>query len=188
MSPHDFFWNFGVRLFWPPTLMRYTWDMIYVNALGHGEHPYELPEGTARRKAARFYIRTSTILGMAYLLVMLTILGTLEYVGPRWSPAVAGVALWLATCVVIWRLPPKMFLHSKLRPPYSPKVTGALRLGHLTAVEVAIASVSIVSGVHWAIYFFLVAVGRAAFHNVPLSHVVAGSSSTRQCRRRTADE
>ena len=71
MTPWEVFKNFALHLLWPPTLLRYTWDMIYVNALGNGVHPYELDDAAARQpgKTIRNF-RPATWLGLGYLAVM----------------------------------------------------------------------------------------------------------------------
>ena len=155
MTAREFLWNFGLRVFWPPTLIRYTWKMTYVNALGHGVHPYETTENAARRRASKLYIRRSTVWGLLYLASMLTILGTLEYTGPAWMIAPAAALVWLAACLCVWWLPGEFLVHTRLRPAYSSKVTCALRMGWLTALEAALAFAGCTTGVHWAVYFWL---------------------------------
>ncbi|MBI2826684.1 MAG: fatty acid desaturase [Planctomycetia bacterium] len=156
MTSRQFFFNFGVRLFWPPTLLRYTWDMIYVNALGHGVHPY-LPAGAEPKhqdKSVR-NLRPATWLGFLYLAVMAGVLVFLGFVGPWWMLLVAPLALWGAASIVVWLLPGRYFFRSKLRPIYPNKITSVLRLGYFTGIQAAFSLVYFTTGNDFAPYFWL---------------------------------
>ena len=62
--------------------------------------------------------------------------------------------IYLAS-LCVWLLPEKFFVHSKLRPAYTGKITSVFRMGWLTGLETALAFAGCTTGVHWAIYFWL---------------------------------
>ncbi|HEY4313578.1 MAG TPA: fatty acid desaturase [Pirellulales bacterium] len=156
MTPWEVFKNFAMHLLWPPTLLRYTWDMIYVNALGNGVHPYELDDARPRfpGKTVRNF-RPATWLGLGYVAVMAIGVGTVGLTGPAWLLAVAPVAFWCAGCAVVWLLPESYFFQSKLKPVYSVRITSMLRLASLTILQTAISVPLYLTGTNYAIYFWL---------------------------------
>jgi len=149
--------NFGLRLFWPPTLLRYTWDMLYVSALGNGIHPY-MPPGAEPKypgKDVRNF-RPATLLGMAYIGVMAAVIGALGFFGTAWwQLAVAPVALLAGAGLIIWRLPSEWFFRSKIKPVYSTKVSSLIRLGYFTFLQLVISIVQFSTGQDIAVYFWL---------------------------------
>lgn len=153
MTRGQFLYNFGLRLFWPPTLLRYMWDNIYVTALGSGIHPYRKDQSGAPMVFGR--LRLTSVLGIAYLPVMVGILGYLSHYGNLTTIMLTPLALYAAALAVIAILPGDWFFSSKLRPIYSAKVTSALRLGHLTALECVLAWSRYFTGVEWGVYFWL---------------------------------
>lgn len=148
--------NFALHLFWPPTLLRYTWDMIYVSALGHGVHPY-LPEDARPKHPGKSILnfRPATTLGLIYLAVMCAVVGYIGLVGPGWALAVVPLLFWGVASVVVWMLPERYFFRSKLRPVYSVRVTSMLRLGSLTLLQTALSVAYFKTGTMYAIYFWL---------------------------------
>jgi len=154
MTRGQFVYNFGIRLFWPPTLIRYMWDNIYVTALGKGVHPYMMPHGGPQSGLLR-YVRLTSVLGVAYILVMVTILGLLAHHGSWLSLTLAPLALLAVAGAVIWRLPEDWFFCSRLRPVYSNKITSFLRLTWITGLQVGLSVCTYATGFEYGIYFWL---------------------------------
>jgi fatty acid desaturase len=153
MTRSQFIFNFGLRLFWPPTLLRYMWDNIYVTALGCGIHPYMKEQQRAPTVLGR--IRLTSLLGIMYVALMVGVLGWLSYHDSTALMIVAPLALYGAALLVIALLPTQWFFSSRLKPVYSPKVASALRLGFLTVLEYALALSHYLTGVEWGVYFWL---------------------------------
>ena len=157
MTPVEVFKNFALHSALAADPCRpSTWDMIYVNALGNGVHPYEMDDAPARRpgKTIRNF-RPATVLGLAYVVVMALVIGGVGLTGPTWLLAVTPVVLWSAACVVVWRLPDSYFFQSKLKPVYSGRITSMLRLGSLTLLQTVLSVSYYMTGTNYAIYFWL---------------------------------
>jgi fatty acid desaturase len=156
MTPRQFFTRFGLALLWPPTIIRYNWDMLYVAALGNGIHTYQIP-GTEPRYPGKSILncRPATILGMAYLALMATVIGLIGFFGSAWQLALAPVALLTMAGLVIWRMPNEWFLRSKIRPVYSTKLGGLLRLSYFTLLQTIVSAVQLTTGQDIAVYFWL---------------------------------
>ena len=156
MTRWQFFYNFGLRLFWPPTLLRYLWDNIYVTALGRGVHPY-MPDETQQPHVGygAFRVRVTTVLGIGYVALMAGVLGALAYRGPVWLIVAAAVGLWLTGSVVVLAIPDRMYFQSKLRPIYSNKITSVLRIGWITGLQVFMSIQTCRTGFEWGVYFYL---------------------------------
>lgn len=154
MTRWQFIYNFGIRLFWPPTLIRYMWDNIYVTALGKGVHPYMMPHGGPQSGLLR-YVRLTSVLGVAYILVMVSVLGTLAHYGSWLSLTLAPLGLLAVAGAVIWRIPEEWFFCSRLRPVYSNKFTSFLRLTWITGLQVGLSLATYATGFEWGVYFWL---------------------------------
>jgi fatty acid desaturase len=156
MTPWEFFKNFGLHLFWPPTLLRYMWDMIYVSALGHGVHPYQQEDSRPKHPGKSVLnFRPATTLGLAYLATMCSVVGYLGLAGPGWLLVVVPPLFWLAGSVVVWLLPERYFFRSRLRPVYSVRITSVLRIGFLTVLQTALSVAYFRTGTNYAVYFWL---------------------------------
>jgi len=156
MTPWNVVKNFGIRLLWPPTMLQYTWDMIYVNALGHGVHPYEHDDARPKHpgKSIRNF-RPGTVLGLVYVVLMCAVVGTAGMTGPRWLLLVSPPAFLAVACLGAWQLPDRFFFRSKLKPVYSVRITSMLRLAYLTGLQTALAAVNYATGTNYAGYFWL---------------------------------
>lgn len=154
MTRAQFFFNFGIRLFWPPTLVRYMWDNIYVTALGKGVHPYMMPHGGPQTGLLR-YVRLTTVLGLAYILAMVSTLGLLAHHGGPISLTLVPLAFLAVAALVIWRLPADWFFSSRLRPVYSNKITSFLRLTWITCLQLGLSWSTWATGFEWGVYFWL---------------------------------
>lgn len=154
MTRWQFIYNFGIRLFWPPTLIRYMWDNIYVTALGKGVHPYMMPHGGPQSGLLR-YVRLTSVLGVAYILVMVSVMGTLAHYGNWLALTLAPLALLAVAGAVIRKIPEGWYFCSRLRPVYSNKVTSFLRLTWITLLQCGLSWSTYATGYEWGVYFWL---------------------------------
>lgn len=152
MTRGQFIFNFGLRLFWPPTLIRYMWDNIYVTALGRGAHPYEVDE---QKPHVCGLMRLTSALGLGYIVTLVVAMGILSQLSHPWLLLATPIALYTVALGVIAALPRQWFFASKLKPVYSVKITSALRLGFLTLLESALAGSRYATGTEWGVYFWL---------------------------------
>lgn len=154
MTRGEFVANFFARIFWPPTLLRYMWDNIYITTLGNSINPYQKSlNKNPRGRVGAF--RLTSLLGMAYVAIMVAVIGCLSYFGNRTQLLVAPVLLMAAAVAVISLLPDDWFFQSDMKPVYSSKFTSALRLGWITLLETALAWAYYLTGVEWGVYFWL---------------------------------
>jgi fatty acid desaturase len=154
MSKAEFIYRFYVRIFWPPALLRYMWDNIYVTTLGNGLHPYvktcsKNPPGMIGK------LRITSLLGVAYLGALVGVMGYLSWYGTTLQMAVTPVAFWLGAVAVIRMIPTEWFFHSDLKPVYSMQFASAMRLGWLTILETVLAGSKFFTGYEWGVYFWL---------------------------------
>lgn len=154
MTRIEFMKHFFARIFWPTTLLRYMWDNIYVTTLGNGIHPYHKPSKATWN--TRFgQVRLTSVLGVAYIGLMVGVMGYLSWYG-TWAQLIAApVALWLGAALVIRLLPEDWFFQSQLRPVHSARLTSVLRLGWITLLECVMAWSRHATGVEWGVYFWL---------------------------------
>jgi fatty acid desaturase len=155
MSKAEFVYRFYVRIFWPPALLRYMWDNIYINTLGNGQHPYDKTiQGEQPGVVGRF--RVTSLLGIAYIGPMVGVLGYLSWYGTAdWQLVAAAIGCVAAAGAVIAMIPDAWFFKSDLKPIYSAKVTSVMRLGWMTGLELILADARMHSGFDWGIYFWL---------------------------------
>lgn len=152
MTRAQFMVNFGLRLFWPPTLIRYMWDNIYVTALGRGVHPYMTDEAVVPKIAG---YRLTSVLGVSYFALFVAMMGYLSHHGTTLTMVVTPIAFFAVALAFIAMLPKEWFFASRLRPVYSVKITSALRLGYLTLLETGLAWSMFATGTEWGVYFWL---------------------------------
>jgi fatty acid desaturase len=154
MTRVEFVSNFFARIFWPPTLLRYMWDNIYITTLGNSINPYQKSlDKNPRGRVGAF--RLTSLLGMAYVAIMVAVIGSLSYFGTRTQLLVAPVILMAAAVAAISLLPDDWFFQSDMKPVYSSKFTSALRLGWITLLETSLAWAYSLTGVEWGVYFWL---------------------------------
>lgn len=154
MTRGEFVRHFFSRIFWPPRLLRYVWDNIYTTTFGYSVNPYQknLPEHLPGR-AGNF--RITSLLGLAYLPVMVGVLGTLSWVGTAPQLAAATVVLLAAATAVIYALPSDWYFQSDFRPVYSSRFASVLRLTWITLLEAVLAWSRQATGHEWGVYFWL---------------------------------
>jgi fatty acid desaturase len=155
MTRTEFIYHFFLRVFWPPASIRYMWDNLYVTTLGHGIHPYNKQTSKKEPRGRVGPVRVTTLLGIAYSLSMVGVMGYLSWFGTFWQLALTPLALWLGATAVIAAIPTDWFFQSDLRPVISSKMTSVLRLGFFTLAECVFAWSRAANGVEWGIYFWL---------------------------------
>jgi fatty acid desaturase len=153
MSKSEFIYRFFIRIFWPPALLRYMWDNIYVTTLGNGVHPYA--KTVTERRGMLGGFRITSLLGLGYLVAMIGVIGYLSHFGTTAQFVAAPLVLMAVASAVIAALPMDWFFRSDLKPVYSAKVTSVMRLGWLTGLQVILAGSYFVTGFEWGVYFWL---------------------------------
>ncbi|HWA99535.1 MAG TPA: fatty acid desaturase [Pirellulales bacterium] len=154
MRKLEFIYRFYVRIFWPPALLRYMWDNIFVTTLGNGVHPYAKHVQTDPRGMVG-KMRITSLLGVAWFVVYCAVMGYCSYYGNTASMIVTPVAFYAAALAAINYIPERWFFQSDLRPVISVKATSAMRLGWLTLFEGALAWAKFATGTEWGVYVYL---------------------------------
>ncbi|HEX4129785.1 MAG TPA: fatty acid desaturase [Pirellulales bacterium] len=154
MTKWEFIYRFYVRIFWPPALLRYMWDNIFVTTLGNGVHPYAKhvstnPSGMIGR------VRITSVLGVVWFAVYCSVMGYISYYGTAVQMAATMVGFLTAALAVIAALPEDWFFQSDLRPVIPVKVTSALRLTWLLLFEAGFAWAKLLTGTEWGVYVYL---------------------------------
>jgi fatty acid desaturase len=154
MTRGEFVRHFLARIFWPPRLLRYVWDNIYTTSFGNCVNPYQkrLPSSLPGRVGG---LRITSLLGLAYLPIMVGLLGYLSWFGTQWQLMVAVVGLLALASGVIFSLPAAWYFQSDLRPVYSSRSASLLRLTWLTLLEFGLASARLATEHEWGVYFWL---------------------------------
>lgn len=152
MSKSEFLYRFFIRIFWPPALLRYMWDNIYVTTLGNGVHPYAKTV-TPRGMVGRF--RLTSLLGLGYIGVMVGVIAYLSHFGTAAQLLASPLVLMAGASLVIAAIPGDWFFRSDLKPVYSAKATSVMRLGWLTALQTVLAGSYFLTGFEWGVYFWL---------------------------------
>lgn len=154
MTRGEFVAHFFARIFWPPTLLRYVWDNIYITTLGNSINPYQKSHGKSTSGRVGPF-RITSMLGLGYLGVMVAVMGSLSWFGNWTQLLIAPVLLMAGAVAGIALLPDDWFFQSDMRPVYSSKFTSAMRLGWITLLECALAWARHATGVEWGVYFWL---------------------------------
>lgn len=155
MTRGEFVYHFLLRILWPPASARYLWDNLYISILGHGTHPYNKHAAKTPARGRIGQVRITTLLGIAFSLSMVGIMGYLSWYGTFWQLALTPLALWLGAVAVIAAIPTDWFFQSDLRPVISSKMTSVLRLGYFILWESVFAWARAANGVEWGVYFWL---------------------------------
>jgi fatty acid desaturase len=154
MTRAEFARHFFSRIFWPPRLLRYVWGNIYTTTFGYCMNPYQkrLPANLPGRIGP---FRITSLLGLAYLAVMVGVLGYLSWFGNGVQIVAATVSLLAVASAVVYALPTSWYFQSDLRPIYSVKAASVLRLTWVTLLELGLASSRLYTGQEWGVYFWL---------------------------------
>lgn len=160
MTRGEFVRHFVARIFWPPRLLRYVWDNIYTTSFGNCVNPYQksLPSKAPPRlrlPGSFGEVRITSLLGLAYLGLMVGTLGAVSWLGTWWQLVEAAVGLLVLAAAVIYSLPAAWFFQSDLRPVYSSRTASLLRLTWLTLLEFSLASARLATGHEWGVYFWV---------------------------------
>ena len=99
--------------------------------------------------------RITSLLGLAYLPVMVGVLGCLSWFGNTPQLVAATVLLLAAATAVIYALPDAWYFQCDFRPAYSSRFASVLRLTWLTLLEALLAWSSLATGEEWGVYFWL---------------------------------
>jgi fatty acid desaturase len=124
----------------PLRFLQFQMANVLVNALGKGRSVYK---GTKRGgHFGELYLpRVATILGIAYVLVVVAVTRLLADEGrPGWISPAAMMA-WLAGVAVLSALPEWAVFVSPFRQAYSCRVASALRLGYYSLLAAALAGI-----------------------------------------------
>src|SRR6185437_12681620 len=159
MTRGEFVRHFVARIFWPPRLLRYVWDNIYTTSFGNCVNPYQKSLPTKAPARLRLpgslgEVRITSLLGLAYLPLMVGTLGALSWLGTWWQLVVAAGGLLALAAAVIFSLPAAWYFQSDLRPVYSSRTASLLRLTWLTLLEFGLASARLATGQEWGVYFW----------------------------------
>jgi fatty acid desaturase len=154
MTRGEFARQFFSRIFWPPRLLRYLWGNIYTTTFGYCQHPYQkhLPKNLPGRIGS---VRITSLLGLGYLPVMVSVLAYLSWFGTGPQILAATALLLAGASAVIYLLPTDWYFPSDIRPVYSVKVASVLRLTWITLLEAGLASLRLFTGQEWGVYFWL---------------------------------
>ncbi len=153
MTRRQVIFTYFVNFFWPPTLLRYLWDVIYVGTLGDAGNTYMRrmhgDQGTP-------WVRKLTIaLGWVYFF---SLSGLLSYIAtwdqPAWVLAVACIA-WGIGITVIAFMPRRGLFASPLKNIYSPRTASMMRITFFTLLLLALALLRAMTGRFWGIYFWM---------------------------------
>ncbi len=127
----------------PVRFAQFQLAYFTVNTLGKGKSIYNGTEHGG--PFATLYLpRLATLLGIAYLMLILWVtrwfvdLGRLD-----WALA-ASIAGWMISTALVYGLPDWAVFGSPFRQAYSPRFASAVRLGFFTAVAI------ILAGIRWA--------------------------------------
>jgi fatty acid desaturase len=154
MTRWEFFKLFVLRILWPPALFSYVLRNFYVTTLGHGVHPY-----IKRRKTppspTLLGLRVTTILGVAYIGVMVAVMGYLSWFGSWASLIAAPMLLWGGASLIAMAIPEHWYYQSDFRPIYSSRLTSVMRMGSITLLECILAWGRFATGVEWGVDFWL---------------------------------
>ncbi len=154
MSKLQFIYHFYVRIFWPPALLRYMWDNIYVTTLGMGIHPYA-KRVRSNRDGMVGPLRITSLLGVLHFVGFVALMGFLSYHGTTLQMALAPLAAIAVAAVGVALIPTDWFFCSDLAPVIPVKASSMMRLTWLVAFESSIAWSRFATGTEWGVYVYL---------------------------------
>ncbi len=153
MSRRRFVVTYHLRpLLAPIAFLKYQWDYIDINVLGHADNVYLRRDGDGRDRPG---LRPGTALGLGYLAGfiaiqwVLTTTGRVAWLGPL---GLAGVTLVGAVAA---DLPDRAMFRSPFREAYSSRTAAVLRMGYFTLLLVILGYLREATGGRSTTYFFL---------------------------------
>lgn len=153
MSRSEFVYNFFVRFLYPPALLRYLWDILYLSVFGQGTNPYRSADENAKSRSG---IRWCTLFGALYLVGLIFGLMSINSneLGLGWLLALSLGSFAVAT--VVWQFwPASGFFQSPIRSVYSSKLTALMRLGYYASFLTGFAVLRWATGINFGSYFLL---------------------------------
>jgi fatty acid desaturase len=146
LSKAAFLWML-VKQLWPPNLIRFIRVRAAYNSVGADKNPY-LRKGWKPSKLA-------VLVGMAYLVLQVSLLTALTWLGDVFWLAAAPALLYLAVmCFYCW-LPARLYHQSRVHPVISTRAMTLLRITFMTAVFAGLAWITLLTGVWAAVYYAL---------------------------------
>ncbi len=136
-----------LRQLLPHRLVKFIRIRAAYNATGTDKNPY-LKKG---QKPSKVAVR----IGLAYILTCLASVTGLFYLGDPLLLAVVPLAMWVAICLVYWRLPAEKFHQSRVHPVVPLRYMTMLRLGYVTLLFAGLAWVTYLTGIFATLYYFL---------------------------------
>ena len=151
MPRWEFVKAFYLRVFTEPLeFVRYQLDYVNLNVIGRSPNVY-----LERSNLGRIWPRLGFSLGLAYMLLFLVGQWTITRVGAPYWLLIEGVVGTLTILSVGAALPSTAFFPSPLRQPYSPRVSGMLRLIYMSWILVGLGLLRVATAGHSTIYFLL---------------------------------
>ena len=142
---------FYLRAFTEPwEFVRYQLEYVNINVIGRAENVY-LERSTVGRRWPRLAITLGAIYLAAFIAGQWAIT---RWASPGWL-YVEGVVGTLLVLAVGFALPKSAFFPSPFRQPYSPRLSGMMRLVYLSAILVALGVLRVATHGHSSIYFYL---------------------------------
>jgi fatty acid desaturase len=136
-----------LKQLWVPNLIRFTRVRAKYNATGTDKNPYV--------KKGQKQSRLAVLIGGLYLAAITGALTGLFFLGDSLLLVLVPTAMWVAICLVYWRLPAGKFNQSRLHPVVPLRYMTMLRLAYVTAVFTAIANIQFYTGAPAALYYLL---------------------------------
>ena len=164
---------------WVPNLVRYSLARAEYDSLGTEHNPYIREDWEFSKLPQR--------LTVAYLALQALLLTALVMYGNPVLLAVLPVVAWAGIMLVLGLLPERYYYQSKIRPLFSIRSLGMMRITFITAdvLRLGVGDVGhgrLVGGVLFP------ALGAAAGHVVPVVHGAAADRAARQRRPRLAHQ
>jgi fatty acid desaturase len=143
----DEFLDVLFRQMWVPNLVRYSLARAEYDSLGTVHNPYIRADWQVTKLPAR--------LTVAYLAVVVLLLGGLVMGGNPLLLSLVPFGLWAAFMGVLKLLPERCYYQSKIRPLFSIRTLTMMRATFLTVAFSAVAWATVATGDWWAAYLIL---------------------------------
>jgi fatty acid desaturase len=147
MEPHRFVWECVIKQFlWLPSLVHYIRIRARYSATGGGSGPYQ-------SKGPRS--RVLILVGILYLAAQAGTLTGLTILGDPLLLAVVPAVMLASVLTFYFLVPQRLYLKSLVKPDIPPRWMAILRITYLTLVLSAVAWLTQLTGLPWALYYFL---------------------------------
>ena len=135
------------RQMWVPNLVRYSIARAEYDSLGTAHNPYIRPEWKFTKLPARL-----SVLYLAVLALSLT--GLVMNASPTLLAAVP-LCLWAGLMLTLQLLPERYYYQSKIKPLFSIRTLGMMRMTFITAAFCSVAWATWATGNWWAAYLMV---------------------------------